>query len=147
MIHKDQRTEYDTKILNWRHVRNNERTAAMLEQMQQKKAIRTIYGIYEKPSLFVDVADPFTQSLPCVGHCIDLGILLRLIDGMISQVRSSTRKSHIFLGRLFSMELPRQWTRVKINLLSVHGKRQKSMHFVRKVGLMSTLLSDGLVNQ
>ena len=45
------------------------------------------------------------------------------------------------------MELPRQWTRVKINLLSVRGKWQRPMHFVRKVGLMSTLLFDGLVDQ
>ena len=112
---------------------------------RKKKAVRKIYGIYEQPSMFADITNPFMQTIPCIGHFIDLSILLRLIDAMLSQVCSNNQSRNIFQGQLLSLELPRQWTRIKINLLSVRGKRQRYMHFVRKIGLLNSLLFDGLV--
>ena len=156
MVTKNERTEYDTKILNWEYTRNNEHTTALLTQMiqqlgvnpseEKKKEVRKFYGLYEAPSIFSELSDPFTLSIPCVGHCIELGILMRLLDAMLTQVRNSTQLSSIFDGRLFSFSYPRQWTAVKINLLTVRSKRQRPMHFIRKFALMSPLLFDGLVD-
>jgi hypothetical protein len=156
---KSERTRFDRGILDWQNTRNSSQTAAIVKQIllelgenptaYRKAMICKKYGIYPLSPLFGSLVDPYMQTFPCVGHCIDLGILLRLVDAMLDEVRSSEHKISIFEARVaafFDGDPPRGWTRITINLITVKGKKQRPMHTVRKVALMSPQLFDGLVS-
>ena len=54
----------------------------------KKEQISKLLGICEVRSPFYGIVDCHRQSVPCIGHLIDLELMTRLLDAMLRQVIS-----------------------------------------------------------
>ena len=72
--------------------------------------LRKLFGITELLHAFDGVADPHRQSIPCIGHLIDLGLMARLLDAMLLQIISQGHLA-ILEARLDAFLYPRTWDR------------------------------------
>ncbi len=155
MASKAQRTDVDLPILEWRMTRTNDQSVEFVKQMHaamgpnptDNKRADTCYeyGIREKTPLFFGTIDAHQQSLICIGHLINLGLLSRLIDEMIAQVLSNGTLD-VVEARLDSFNYPPGWTRLTTKVLLLKGRKMKPMAVALKIGLMSDHLFQGLVD-
>ena len=107
-------------------------------QIQQK------YGISRAPFPFDHLVDPFRQAFPCVSHCIDLGLMLRLFTFMLKSL--DREKKIAFQVRAASVEVPRHWTRLPTFATKMKGRLSEPMTVVRKLSMFVHTLFSGLVN-
>ena len=106
------------------------------------KQVYGFYGIYPSPLPFDDLVDPYRQSFPCVGHCLDLGLLGKLITFMLTNLSSA--HTNIFQCRVKCIEYPRGWTRLPPFVSKLKGKLTEPMKVMRKLGMHAYQLFCGI---
>jgi hypothetical protein len=135
MVNKVARTKFDLGILDWQNTRSSAQSDAIRTQMQhefgdqpsqsKKEVIRRQYGIREQLPVLHGLVDPHRQGLICVGHCIDLGLLSRLVEAMVGQVEAEDTLQ-IVESRLNAFPYPREWSRVTSKLLCLKGRKKQA---------------------
>ena len=103
----------------------------------------TKYGISNIPPPFHGIADSHQQSFVCIGHAIDVGLLRRLINFMMTKVRPIHHE--VLTIRLKYLELPRGWIPFGSHFLNFKGKFSQPMIAVRKLAYFTNCIFGGLV--
>jgi hypothetical protein len=155
MVSKGARAVFTKGILDWRMTRTDLQSQVIRAYMAEvlgshptKKLVeelRKLFGITELDHAFDGVADPHRQSIPCIGHLIDLGLMARLLDAMLLQIIS---QGHIAIleARLDAFLYPRTWDRFSTKVVLLKGRKMKPMTLSRKLALAATSLFQGLVD-
>ncbi len=153
LMKKEDRLVYSPDVLNYNMTRNLSQHAVMLQQMHRQmgplpsagrvREVKSLYGISTDPLPFGNTVDPFTQSFPCVGHAMDLGLMGRLTNFMLSLL--SQREHREFVARQTNLDYPRGWTRLPTFKSKMKGRLGEPIKVTKKLGLLAFYLFQGLV--
>ena len=88
--------------------------------------------------------DPHVQCFPDVDHLIDLGLMNVYFDYVNSLM--GEKEISIISTRYEYLSLPARWYRINLNLKS-GSKKMKPMSFMRKLGLLGSVLYRGLIDE
>jgi hypothetical protein len=154
LVDKKDRSTYTIKILD-DHMRRTEDQSSSLRKYaesiyganpttaQASEFVRAT-GIYLQPSVFHSVLDVHQLTIPCVGHCFELGLGERLTRAMVLEVKES--RFHILLKRLAAVEWPSEWAAVSISMITGKGKLSQPMSSSRKIAMATPSIFEGLVH-
>ncbi len=153
MADRSQRFETSRQILDFTQSRCLGQAAAVVEQINltlgaepsaaKVKSTRSLYGVTTGPLPLGNYVDPFRQSIPCIGHCLDLGLMSRILA--FTMKRLTLANLGEFNTRLKSMDTPRGWVKLTPYTAKLKGRLGEPMKTSRKLALCAFYLLEGLV--
>ena len=153
-VSKEERTKFTSKILDHAQTRRRHQTDVIVDNMRRKlsqrfsvmkqKALQKESGIrvMDCPLKGVDF-DPHIQCFPDIDHFLDLGLMKVLFEYINSLM--TEKQVEIIQKRYEYLQLPVRWHRIALHLKS-GSKKTKPMTYMRKIGLLGTVLYRGLID-
>ena len=145
------RSKCDIKLLDFEHTRREAQSDVIRTQLQDELGVNppdslvskacTKYGISNVLPPFHGIADSHQQSFVCIGHAIDVGLLRRLVNFMMTKVRPIHHE--VLTIRLKHLELPRGWIPFGSHFLNFKGKFSQPIIAVRKLTYFTNCLFGG----